>query len=252
MGVMRNKMEITFISDTHEDFMKLDNHPLLQEDCDIVIHCGDTVEDFRKVGKKKEFLEFLEWFSNLPAKHKVFIAGNHDFQLERDIVELRSILEYKREMNNVHYLENSSVVINGLKIYGTPIQPDFHSYAFNVNSEKEREQIFNMIPDDTNILVTHTPPFDVLDELEVVEYHPYTNARTEKMVKTGCVALKNVVDRKFAYRKDSPLLFHVFGHIHVHGGKVEKMNEQGYYVNAALACERSPYRIIGQPVRMTI
>jgi Icc-related predicted phosphoesterase len=246
-------MKITFISDTHTDFNKLDNHPYLQDDCDILIHCGDLVEDFKKEGKDHNFLEFLTWFKALPAKNKVFIAGNHDFQLERNLTKYSKLLEELRNDHQVYYLQDSFVIINDLKIYGTPIQPDYHSYAFNVESEQERYRLYSKAPDDTNILVTHTPPFGILDLIDVVSYHPYTNEKKEETINAGCKPLMKLIEDKFIHKKDSNLLFNCFGHIHACGESVYIHPTNGTkFVNCALATERAPYRIIKNPIQLEI
>lgn len=182
-------MKITFISDTHT------KHKALNSDLQggpMIIHCGDISSR----GKASEVNEFLDWFSELPYTHKIFIAGNHDFIFEKP----NGIVIPE----NVHYLQDSFVIIEGIKIYGSPWQPWFYNWAFNLPLDgillKEK---WNMIPEDTDILVTHGPPFGIGDEVR----------RGSKSV--GC---KELLER---VNKIKPKI-HAFGHIHEAFGEFYK------------------------------
>lgn len=63
-------MKILAMSDTHRMHWRMGKFP----DADLLIHTGD----FSMIGTKEEALDFLEWFTTLPHRHKVFICGNHD------------------------------------------------------------------------------------------------------------------------------------------------------------------------------
>jgi len=142
-------MDITFISDTHS------HHELMTQDLSggpILVHCGDVSNR----GRESEVIEFLEWFHSLPYTHKIFIAGNHDFifQKTNNIVI----------PDGIHYLFDSSVIIEGIKFYGTPWQPWFYDWAFNlpVGGNALREK-WAAIPNNTDIVIVHGPPFGILD-----------------------------------------------------------------------------------------
>jgi Icc-related predicted phosphoesterase len=178
------KIKLTFISDTHG------LHYKMTEDLtggDMIIHAGDVSNR----GLKSEIEDFLFWFSNLPYKHKIFIAGNHDFEFER----IRSSREEGiRIPDGVTYLQDESVTIDGIKIYGSPWQPWFHDWAFNLYRGEALAEKWNQIPDDVDILVTHGPPHGILD-------------RTERGMIVGC---EDLYKRVFEIKPK----IHLFGHIH--------------------------------------
>lgn len=214
-------MKIVAISDTHENKLQL-------PECDVLVHAGDLVMDFNKIGKIDEFKAFLDWFSSQPAKFKLFIAGNHDFQLYyKESREICFDLLEKHKKFNTFYLEDSWIDIDGIKFYGTPWQPYFYGYAFNVKDDSQRYEIFNNMPNDVNFLITHCPPKNQLDKIG-----------NENV---GCPSLEKVCKE----RKD--IKYHVFGHIHVHGGKIQK-HLNTTYINAALAGSESPYVIEKSPI----
>ena len=111
-------MNIICISDTHGKH----NHLDLPEG-DILLHAGDV----SRIGKRKEIEKFLRWFSAQPHPHKVFVAGNHDYFFEDAHPE---IVDYVLP-DNIHYLNDSGVEIEGIKIWGSPVQPWFYDWAFN-------------------------------------------------------------------------------------------------------------------------
>jgi predicted phosphodiesterase len=143
-------MDITFISDTHglHARLKLNQGTVL-------IHAGDITE----YGSEDEVSDFLYWFSKQPFTYKIFIAGNHDLFLE----ECTSAKRKKIIPSDVTYLQNSSVELAGLKIWGSPVTPYFLGMAFNVRQGNEIKKVWNQIPADTDILITHGLPMGILD-----------------------------------------------------------------------------------------
>ena len=192
-------MEITFISDTHT------RHGLMTQDLTggpIIIHAGDVSSR----GRFSEVQDFLEWFSELPYTHKIFIAGNHDFIFEKE-----NVLEIPE---NIHYLQDSSVIIEGLKIYGSPWQPWFYNWAFNLPRHgSELLSKWEAIPEDTDILITHGPPHGILDKVIRGKEH------------VGCELL---LERVKAVKPR----VHVLGHIHEAYG-METVDET-IYINASM------------------
>ncbi len=133
-------MKILHISDTHNAHHRLSELP----EADIVVHSGD----FCMVGEEREALDFLNWFCDLPYKHKVFICGNHDECLYEAKIDGLD--------NNVHYLCNSGVEIDGIKFHGVPM--------FNRDCIFAKQyRNYALIPEDTDVLITHTPPSGILD-----------------------------------------------------------------------------------------
>jgi Icc-related predicted phosphoesterase len=208
-------MTITTISDTHGLHRRIRNIPM----ADLLIHAGD-VSNF---GEEHQVLDFLNWFSNQPHQYKIFIAGNHDFFFER---ENEKYIQ-KHIPQNVIYLNDSGCEIEGIKIYGSPITPEFMDWAFNRKRGIEIEKHWKKIPTDTNILITHGPPFGKLDA-NINQY------------KTGCEDLLKTVE------KIKPK-YHIFGHIHEAYGMLETTKTT--YINASILDEH--YRIKNEPVHFS-
>lgn len=181
-------MKIICISDTHNKHHKLTLPP-----CDILIHAGD----FSGKGKKEEINAFLDWFASekVPGIFKIFIAGNHDFGMES---EEKAFYENRAKELGLIYLNDSAITILGLKIWGSPITPWFHDWAFNRQRGEEIRKHWELIPSDTDILITHGPPFGILD-------------KTWRGQNVGCEELKKMI---FEENKFKNLKLHVFGHIH--------------------------------------
>lgn len=140
-------MKILHISDTHGCHRRL--HDLPQ--ADIVVHSGD----FTMNGSEQEALDFMNWFCDLPYPQKIFICGNHDECLYGATIDGLD--------GNVHYLCNSGIEIEGLKFYGVPM------FMGDCINDRQTRHYAN-IPDDTDILITHTPPFGILDFDDNINY----------------------------------------------------------------------------------
>ncbi|MDJ0837587.1 MAG: metallophosphatase domain-containing protein [Acidobacteriota bacterium] len=173
-------MKFVCLSDTHNQHRYL-NVP----DGDVLIHAGD----FCGKGTLNEAADFAEWLKTLPHRHKVVIAGNHDFPFERNPKVAEPLLAH------VTYLRDAAVTIEGIKIYGAPWQPYFHSWAFNVHRGEPIRKKWRLIPDDTDILVTHGPMYGAGDETSVGKA-------------VGCEDLRDEVLNRVKPRR------HVCGHIH--------------------------------------
>jgi Icc-related predicted phosphoesterase len=204
------KVRIVCISDTHGQHAKLS-----VPEGDILIHAGD----FAAFGDTPiEIIDFNQWLGTLPHRHKVVIAGNHDWMFERHPDVARELL------TNAIYLENSGTELAGLKIWGSPVQPEFNNWAFNVARGAAIRRYWKMIPASTDVLITHGPPYGVLDTA-----HPTT-------AHLGCEELAEAV------REIKPRL-HVFGHIH--GGYGAAKSDGTQFVNASVADEA--YRLANAP-----
>ena len=124
----------------------------------MVIHSGDVSNPQNQYLNKPEVENFIYWFSKLPIKYKVFVAGNHDTSIEKKLIN-----KIDFQSNGIIYLENDFVEIEGLKIWGSPITPTFGTgWAFNKSRAKTHE-VWAKIPDGTDIVVVHGPPKGVLD-----------------------------------------------------------------------------------------
>jgi Icc-related predicted phosphoesterase len=193
-------MRVVCISDTHGQHKKL----ALPEG-DLLIHAGDATMS----GTIPEVASFFKWFEAQPHEHKVFVAGNHDWLFEKDNARARSMVPA-----NVHYLEDSEILLkhgqDTYYVWGSPVQPEFGNWAFNRN-QAEIVNHWDLIPDRTDILITHGPPLGILD-------HNFFGSRC------GCWDLRRAVWRT------NPKL-HVFGHIHESYGE---WDEGGvHFVNAS-------------------
>jgi Icc-related predicted phosphoesterase len=206
-------MDITFIADTHglHDQLKLNAGTVL-------IHAGDVTE----YGTKEEVEEFLYWFSRQPFIYKIFIAGNHDLFLE----ECSPTKRKKIIPSEIIYLQNSGIEINNIKIWGSPVTPYFLGMAFNARQGKEIKKVWNKIPDDADILITHGPPKGILDN------------------GVGDEELRDRVN------KIQPSI-HCFGHSHGLNG-LETINNSTFIntsiVNSLDPLKYSEYRIVGKPI----
>lgn len=225
-------MKIVMISDTHNKHNKL-----VIPDGDMIIHAGDATG----LGRSDELRKFINWFGSLPHKHKIIIAGNHDWGLEGDqnnwdrfhsrrggmftiddMPANKAMALHMFKQYGIHYLENKSITIDCIKIYGSPYQPEFGGWAFNKYRGPDIKKEWDQIPDDVNILVTHGPPYQILDEVDHGDF-------------VGCEELHNRIKRL------SDLKLHVFGHIHE--GRGMKMHNGVTYINASALDENYlPYK----------
>lgn len=206
-------MKLVCISDTHEQQSNLD-----LPDGDILVHAGDLTYK----GSMPVLGQIAEWFKGLPFKHKIMIAGNHDFAFEN---ANRAKAEKLFKDAGVTYLFNNSIVIDGVKFYGAPWQPWFHNWAFNRGRGRDIGMEWAKIPDDTNVLITHGPPYGILD---LVEDNIFNAGRD---LHQGCEELAKKV-------KQLPQLkAHIFGHLHLNGGQTEVVDGITFG-NAAICTER--------------
>lgn len=200
---------IVCISDTHSC-----NEQITVPEGDILIHSGDATI----TGTVDEVKQFNSWFSSLTHKRKIFIAGNHDWLFEKDNERARMLLD-----RSITYLQDSSTEIEGLKIYGSPWQPRFFDWAFNLNRGYEMAEKWKLIPNDIDILITHGPPNGILDLVP----------RKGWDENAGCEELRKKVEEIAALGR---LKLHVFGHIHCGYGVHEEFGVK--FVNASNCDER--------------
>ncbi len=205
-----NGMRIVCLSDTHcrsDDFKVPEG--------DVLIIAGDVCLR----GSLSELQTFDAFLGQLPHQHKLFVAGNHDFPFA--YVETAKA---KTLLKNAIYLENSGVEIDGVKFWGSPWQPEFYDWAFNLPRGRQLAEMWALIPDDTDVLITHTPPYGILDQVETGEL-------------VGCEDLREALLRV------KPKL-HVFGHIHQCYGFIRDNGTT--YINACICNE--DYYAINRPI----
>lgn len=199
-------MRLVLISDTHEQ-----HEQVKLSEGDVLIHAGDYT--FSGVPKVKQ--KFFKWLADLPFKHKLVIAGNHDFGEPEFPVKLEG---------GVQYLYESESVIEGVRFWGSPWTPLFGQWAFMY----DRAEGFNMwsgIPANVDVLITHGPPLGFRDRV----------AGWGEQV--GCYDLREAV------LKLKPKL-HVFGHIHGSYGQEEFLDT--HFINASVCNEA--YAPVNAPI----
>jgi Icc-related predicted phosphoesterase len=189
-------LRLVLLSDTHQLHREVE-----VPDGDILIHAGDFTMFSQSM---KAIIDFNEWLGELPHRFKACVPGNHEFFLEADPSRCSLV-------DNATVLINEGVDIDGLRVWGSPVTPLYG--AFGVSSAEDRKKLYAQIPTDTDVLVTHGPPYSILDVDGNSGLH------------SGCHELLDAVMRI------RPKL-HVFGH--VHGAYGIFQTEHTTFVNAAL------------------
>lgn len=196
-------MKILHLSDTHGYHHQLINLP----DADVLVHSGD----FTMNGSQHEAINFMNWFCDLPYAHKIFICGNHDDCLYGANIDGLD--------SNVHYLGNSGVEICGVKFYGVPM------FMEDCITGRQSHN-YDGIPSDTDVLITHSPAYGILDFDDGINY-----GSEELLARLSALQLKA----------------HLFGHIHTqHGSKEldDSMYSNGAIMNSNYDHLNSPQVII--------
>ena len=228
-----NSIRFVCISDTHS---KIDNTTLslLPDDCDVLIHAGD----FTMLSSEAEIKEFNEYLGSIKSKfkHIVVIAGNHELSFDENTWNKGGVLmslvklfnfrspfaqyltpvESRKLLTNCTYIQDETIELYGIKIYGSPWQPSHFSLAFNLPRGQVLLDKWNRIPSDTDILVTHGPPLGVGDLVK-------------GRYRVGCAELLTTVKQRVQPK------YHIFGHIHEDYGMWS--DDKTVFVNASI-CDR--------------
>ncbi len=214
-------MKIVALSDTHT-LQRL--VPMPEGQFDVLIHAGDL----GNVGKSREYVAIGDWFRSIKHqyKHQIIVPGNHDWGMMQQFDECRKHFD-----DDVIFLIDKAIEIDGIKFYGCPWMPQFYDWAFML-PERDLPAMYVRIPDDTEVLITHSPPHSILDsmrgKMRFGDRHMYERC--------GSPALYERV-------KQLPKLkHHIFGHIHFGYGtetiddvtfhNVASLNENYHYQNA--------------------
>jgi Icc-related predicted phosphoesterase len=198
---MNKKLKCVTIADTHGMY-----RDIKIPDGDVLIHAGDITMR----GKLSELNDFNDWLGEQPHKHKIIIAGNHDWCFERQKEASIKII------TNAVYLEDQSIEIEGHLFYGSPWQPWFLNWAFNLQRGKEIQEKWDLISNDVDVLITHGPAFGILDR----------NINGEN---AGCENLLSKIE------EIGPKV-HVCGHIHEGYGQIVRHSIK--FINASVNNER--------------
>ncbi|PRP86700.1 phosphoesterase [Planoprotostelium fungivorum] len=206
-GPRAQKLRFVVVSDTHNQ-----HESIKMPEADVFIHAGD----FCGHGNLKEVEKFASWLSSLPYPHKIVIA---DWPFEREAEAAEALLK-----PHCTYLRDSSTVIDGIKFYGSPWQPRFFDWAFNLDRGEAIREKWNLIDRDTDILITHGPPKNF-------------GGIVKNGSDAGCEDLLEVIQQM------RPLL-HISGHIHESYGVTH--DEETTYINASTCTYR--YQPTNPPV----
>lgn len=210
-------MRLVILSDTH-----CWNTSIEVPDGDVLIHAGD----FTFSGESREIQPALNWLGSLPHKVKLIIFGNHDFLAQDSPRMVRDICTEQ----NLTWLQDSGIEIDSINFWGSAITPLFGSWAFMEERGNKIRRHWNLIPENTNVLITHGPPINILDE-------------TPRHQHVGCFDLYEQI------KKLPKLTTHIFGHIHYDGGKiVEKHGVK--FINASVVDE--DYELVRNPIVIDI
>lgn len=175
-------MRITHISDTHNKHKQLDGK---LPGGVLLIHSGDI----SSLGRKHEVEGFIKWFDKQDYAHKVFVAGNHDMSFDREILLRNKLAHFEGRTeydtscsegkpdwlveildnlpNGMYYLENNSVKLEGINIWGSPVSPTFgYGWGFNKDRGHDINEVWNGIPIDTDIVITHGPIYGYNDRAQ--------------------------------------------------------------------------------------
>lgn len=179
---------ILAISDTHgmHNHLKLD-----LENVDCIIHSGDSTNYYDLYRNEREFDEFILWYANLPVKHKILIAGNHDgwSMKNYNLEKVKSL--------GITYLEHEYHEIDGVLFFGSPYTPTFGQW-YHMKDRSKLNQYWEVLNEGIDVLITHGPPKGILDLSE--------NPDRELEMCGDKSLLRRVLKTKPKY--------HVFGHLH--------------------------------------
>lgn len=187
---------IVVLSDTHGRHRSVE-----VPEGDVLIHAGD----FTSRGSLKDVEEFDDWLGGFDHGTKLVVAGNCDHVCEQSPQKVRE------RLTNARYLQDEAVEVDGIKYWGSPWQPVFLNMSFNLRRGEPLAEKWKLIPDDIDVLITHGPPYGILD-------------RTSRGEDVG--------DRELLARvTDIRPAYHVFGHVHESSGTEKRGSTM--FVNAA-------------------
>jgi Icc-related predicted phosphoesterase len=214
-------MRVVCLSDTHSLHSAID-----VPEGDLLVHAGDLTGN----GSMRDARVFDQWLGRLPHRHKVVIAGNHDWLFEREPQQAQ------RTISQAVYLQDEALTIDGLKLWGSPWQPRFMNWAFNLPRGPALREKWRQIPSDVDLLITHGPPRGIRDQPGKWLPRALSFVAGQRG-HAGCEELRAAVERI------RPRL-HVFGHIHE--GYGSETRDGTTFVNAS-SCD-ADYRPQNPPI----
>jgi len=213
------------ISDTHNRAERV-----AIPDGDLLLHAGDLTMQ----GSEAELLRAARWLGTMQHRFRAIVAipGNHDFGIAADPEGYRELFR----ANGVTLLIDEAAVVEGLNVYGSPWQPWFYDWAYNFPQDDDgafARQTWAAIPRNTDVLMTHGPPYGILDKT-------FGGQDT----RAGCPYLLAAV-QGLAPR----LQVHLFGHIHEGYGQLSQGGT--LFVNAS-TCDRERYAPVQPPIELDV
>lgn len=206
-------MKFITLSDTHGQHRSKKLNKFLHDNpADVLLFVGDYQRNHFDDG-----IDFIDWLHELPFKYKVMTFGNHDGNFEYAVNRTRIY-------NDIIVLNNDFVTIEEIKIWGSPYSLPFLDWFF-MKSDKELEEVYKIIPDDVDIIITHTAAYAILD-------------MTKDSILTGSMSLLNRIE------KLKKLKYHICGHIHENGGMCESIDGVKF-INASVLNEK--YQLVNNP-----
>jgi len=209
---MEGVITVVVMSDSHGK-----HRDVVIPECDILIHAGD-ISNFNR---QEHYEDFFPWFSSRSARYKIFIGGNHDDMLESE--ERREFLKRFPELN---HLDGNMVEVMGLKIWGSAVQPKAFDMAF-CRDREQRERTWDNLPSGVDIVVSHCPPYGILDKNSVGKH-------------VGCSVLGQALEQR-------PPLLSVFGHIHEAHGVTSKIFDGRQCVFANCSVVNRGRKVVNKP-----
>jgi len=180
-------MKVWLISDTHNEHAQLS-----VPDVDLVIHCGDESTHQNPVFNQAEARRFLDWYAELPIAAKVFVPGNHSTAIEAGLIR-------PEDYPTIQFLIHQPWQWQGYTLFGSPFVPRFFDWAY-MRKRTQMDVVWQSIPGQIDILITHGPPRGILDLTHDIE--------GKGLVQAGCGALRRHVEQRIQPR------IHAFGHMH--------------------------------------
>lgn len=223
-------IDIRFISDTH------DCHDDIKEvEVDAIIHTGDETSSRDLSVNNNLANDFFCWYARYPSPIKLYVPGNHSLAVHRGMIKQEDLT-----VDGIQLLVDLPVNLYGYRVYGSPWTPLFGQCAAFMRKRNQMKPVWDAIPDNTEILVTHGPPKGILDLAPDM-------APESDIAQVGCKALRNRVNEV------GPLI-HAFGHLHDMGDELLNYGvlRRGYttYINASCCDLRGTFKHQGVVVRL--
>ena len=223
-GKGNNKLRICCISDTHENHDKL----YMPKDIDLLIYAGDFTN--WKTSKENSVNSFLEWYKQQKAKYKILVCGNHELYFNSLKTSKKDALIEDLKKNNILYLDNNFGIFPELNmnIYGFPHTLKRNLFymadAFEISGTKMNQICNKVLDKKIDILVTHSPPFNILDKT-----YAHKNIGSLTLLEDLILRVKPKI--------------HIFGHNHDKPGFqiYEYEGEEILFINASKTYDRDPF-----------